>query len=141
MEDSFSREFNLLLKSEHYDLKIFNLFSILEWKGGYVILNITIYPSNMRCAHMYTSGYIFLSGYFMSMGVDKLVGLRCHWVFYTCFICKGYKNGVEKVIVGICIPRLWRKRTIRDKLFLKLRVSFDVLVSRNKVLSDSSHHN
>ena len=54
---------------------------------------------------------------------------------YTGFICKGHKKGVDKLIAGICIPRLWKKRTIRDKVLLELRVSFDVLVSRNKVLS------
>ena len=58
---------------------------------------------------MYTSGYNVPSGYFMSMGVDKLVGLRCHGVFYTGFICQGRKEGVAKVIVGICIPILQRK--------------------------------
>ena len=136
---SFSREVNLLLKSENYALKIFNLFSIFEWQGGYVILKITIYPSNMRGVHIYTSGYIFQSGYFMTMGVDNLVGLRCQVVFYTGLICQVHKKGVAKVIVGICIPRLWRKRTIWDKGLLKLRVSFDVMVIRKKVLSESSY--
>ena len=74
------------------------------------------------------------------MGVDKLVGLRCHGVFYTGYIFKGHKKGVAKVIVGICIQRLSRKRIILDKVLLKLRVSFDVLVSIKKVLSESSHH-
>ena len=89
-------------------------------------------------AHMYTSGYNFPSGYFMRMGVDNLIGLRCHGVFYTGFICKVHKNGVSKVILGICIPRLWRNRTMWDKVLLKLRLSFDVLLSRKKVLSESS---
>ena len=93
----------------------------------------------MRCAHIYTSGYIFPSGYFMIVGVDNLVGLRCQGVFYTGFICQVHKKGVAKVIVGIYIPRLWRKRTIWDKGLLKLRVSFDVMVIRKKVLSESSH--
>ena len=83
---------------------------------------------------MYTSVYIFPSGYFLSMGIDKLLGLMCHLVFYTGFICKGHKKVVDEVIVGVCIPRLWRKRTIKGKVLLKLRVSFDVMVSRNKVL-------
>ena len=76
----------------------------------------------------------------MSMGVDKLVGLRCHGVFYTGFICKGYIKGVAKVIVDVCIPILWTMRKIWDDVLVKLRVSFDVLVSRKKVLSESSHH-
>ena len=94
----------------------------------------------MRGAHMYTSGYNFPSGYFMNMGVDKLVGLRCHGLFYTGYIFKGHKKGVAKVIVGICTPRFWRKRTIWDKVLLKLRVSIDLLVSIKKVLSESIHN-
>ena len=75
----------------------------------------------------------------MRMGVDNLVGLRCHGVFYTGFIYQVHKNVVAKVIVGICIPRLWRNRKMWEKELLDLRVSFDVLVSRKKVLSESSH--
>ena len=75
----------------------------------------------------------------MIMRVDSLVGLRFHGVFYTGFVCQVHKKGVAKVIVGIFIPRLWRKRTIWDKGLLKLRVSFDVMVSRKQVLSDSIH--
>ena len=86
------------------------------------------------------SGYNIPSRYFMSMGVDKLVGLSFHGLYYTGSIFQGHKKGVAKVIVGICIPRLWRKRKIWDKVLLKLRVSFDVLVSRKKVLLESSHH-
>ena len=90
--------------------------------------------------YMDNSGYNLPSGYFMSMGVDKFVGLRCHGLYYTGSIYQGHKKGVAKVIVGICIPRLWSKRKIWDKVLLKLRVSFDVLVSRKKVLSEYSHH-
>ena len=89
---------------------------------------------------MYTSGSNLPSGYFIIMWVDKLLGLRFHGVYYTGSICQIYKKGVAKVIVGICIPRLWRKRTIWDKVLLKLRVYFDVLVIRKKVLLEYSHH-
>ena len=82
---------------------------------------------------MDNSVYNLPSGYFMRTDVEKLVGLRFHGVYYTGSICQIYKKGVAKVIVGICIPRLW-------KVLLKLRVSFDVLVSRKKVLSKYSHH-
>ena len=41
---------------------------------------------------MYTSGYNIPSGYFIIMGADKLLGLRCHGVFYTGFICQGRKK-------------------------------------------------
>ena len=37
----------------------------------------------MRGAHIENYGYNFPSGYFMSMGVDKLLGLRYHGVFYA----------------------------------------------------------
>ena len=49
---SFSREDNFLLKYEDYDMKIFKLFSVLEYQGGQVRLNITIHPSNMRGKRM-----------------------------------------------------------------------------------------
>ena len=68
------------------------------------------------------------------MGVEKLVRLRCHGLFYTGFICKGNRKGMAKVIVRICIPILWRKRTIWYKLLLSLLVYFDVLVRRKNVL-------
>ena len=89
---------------------------------------------------MYTSGWNFSSEYFMSMGVENLVGLRYHGVFYTGFIFQVNKKVLAKVIVVICIPRLWRKRTMWDKVLLKIRVSFDVLVISKKVLSESIHH-
>ena len=37
------------------------------------------------------------------------------------------------------IPRIGRVVTIWDEVFCKLRVSFDGLVTRKKVLSESSH--
>ena len=70
----------------------------------------------------------------MIMGFDNLEGLMCHGVFYTGFIVQVHKKGVAKVIVDICIPILRRKRTMWDRLLLKPRVSFDLLVSRKKVL-------
>ena len=75
----------------------------------------------------------------MNMDVNRLEGLRCHGVFYTGFICKGYIKGVAKVIVDVCIPRLWTMRKIWDDVLVKLRVSFDVLVSIKKVLSECCH--
>ena len=72
---------------------------------------------------------------FHELGCDKLVDLRCHGVFYAGFICQVHKKGVTKVIVVIFIPRLWMKRTIWDKVFLTLGVTFDVVVGRKKVLS------
>ena len=44
-----------------------------------------------------------------------------------------------KVSVYLKIPRIGRVITIWDELFFKLRVSFDGLVRRKKVLSESSH--
>ena len=59
--------------------------------------------------------------------------------FYTGFICLGHQKGLVKGIVGICITRIGRVRTIWDKFFFKLRVYFGGLVIRKKVLSESSH--
>ena len=47
---------------------------------------------------------------------------------------------MSKVSVYLNIPIIGRVITIWDKVFCKLRVSFDGLVSINKVLSESSHH-
>ena len=46
---------------------------------------------------------------------------------------------MSKVSVYLNIPIVERVITIWDELFCKLRVSFDGLVIRNKVLSKSSH--
>ena len=50
--DRLSREVYFSLKSDKYAEKIFKLFSVLEFQGGCVRLNITINHSNMRGAHM-----------------------------------------------------------------------------------------
>ena len=42
-------------------------------------------------------------------------------------------------IVGLNIPRILRVITIWDEVLFKLGVSFDRLVIRNKVFSDSIH--
>ena len=42
--------------------------------------------------------------------------------------------------VGICIPRIVRVNTIWDELLFKLRVSFDGLAIRKKILLESSYH-
>ena len=47
---------------------------------------------------------------------------------------------MSKVSVYLNIPIIGSVITIWDKVFCKLRVSFDGLVSSNKVLSESSHH-
>ena len=46
---------------------------------------------------------------------------------------------MSKGIVDMGIKRIGRVIMICDKLFFKIRVSFDGLVSRNKVLFDSIH--
>ena len=46
---------------------------------------------------------------------------------------------MSKVSVGLYIPIIGRSRSIKDKVFFKLRVPFDGLVMRKKVLSGSSH--
>ena len=79
----FSREFNLLLKSDNSSMEIFKYLYVIEFQGGYVRLNIIIHPSNMRGALMNKLGLNCQSLYFMSMGVDNLVDLKCHRTFYT----------------------------------------------------------
>ena len=74
----------------------------------------------------------------MIMGVENFVCLRCHGGFYTCVICQVQKKGVAKGIVGPCFPIIGRVGTIRDEVLLKLRVTFYVLVRRNKVSPDYS---
>ena len=46
---------------------------------------------------------------------------------------------MSKEIVGLIIPRTGRVIMTWDELFFKLRVYFDGLVIRKKVLSESSH--
>ena len=46
---------------------------------------------------------------------------------------------MSKGIIYLNIPRIGRVITIGDEVFFKLRVSFDGLVSRKKVLSESIH--
>ena len=75
----------------------------------------------------------------MSMGVDKLVGLRFHGGFYTGIIFKGQQKGVDKKILGMRIPRIGRMIMIWEKVVLKIRVFSDGLVISKKVLSESSH--
>ena len=73
------------------------------------------------------------------MGVDKLVGLRFHGIFYTGFIRQFHHKLVYKGSVGLFITRIVRVITNWDKVFLKLEVNFDGLVSRKKVFLDSIH--
>ena len=50
-----------------------------------------------------------------------------------------HQQRVSKGSVDLCIPRIGRVTTIWDEVFFKLRVSFDELVIRKKVFSESSH--
>ena len=47
---------------------------------------------------------------------------------------------MSKGSVYLEIPEIGRVIAIWDKLFIKLRVSFDGLVTRKEVFSGSSHH-
>ena len=46
---------------------------------------------------------------------------------------------MSKGSVGLCITGIGRVRSIWDEVFFKLIVSFDGLVIRKRVLSESSH--
>ena len=65
------------------------------------------------------------------MGVDNLVGLRYHGRFYKYVIFQVHQNILAKGTVGLCITIIGRARKIRDKVLLKLRVSFYGMVRRN----------
>ena len=75
----------------------------------------------------------------MSMSVYNLVGLRYHVRFYTGVISNFYQQWVPKGVVGLIIPIIVRLITIWDKVFFKLRLYFDGLVSRKKVFLDYIH--
>ena len=76
----------------------------------------------------------------MSMSADNLVGLRFHEIFYTGFISRWHQQWVYKGSVYLNIQIIGRVITIWDEVFFRLRVSWDGLVIRKKVLSESSHH-
>ena len=75
----------------------------------------------------------------MRMSVDNLVDLKCNLVIYIGIIFQGHQKGLAKITVVICVPIIGRVRTIGDELFLKIRVSFDGILRRKKVFSESSH--
>ena len=72
---------------------------------------------------------------FHEHGCLKLVGMRCHGVFYTGVISKLRQQFVYKGSVGMYIPIIVMVVTIWDELFFKLLLYFDVLVSRKKFFS------
>ena len=75
----------------------------------------------------------------MSMRGDNHVGLKWHGGFYTDVIFQGHQQWMDKRIVGLCIPRIERVRVLWHRLFFKFWVYSYVLVSKNKILSDSIH--
>ena len=62
------------------------------------------------------------------MSAYNLVGPIFHEIFYT-----------GTISVYLNISRIGRVITIWDEVFFKIKVFFDGLVIRNKVLSESSH--
>ena len=93
----------------------------------------------MRGAQMDKSGYNSPSWHLMSMSVYNLVGLRCHGRFYTGVIIHCHQQWLSKGSLGMGIPRIVRVITICDEVFFKLRVYFDGLEIRKKVLTESSN--
>ena len=73
------------------------------------------------------------------MGVDNLVDLWCHGRFYKGDVSQCCQYLFSKGIICLFITIIGRARTICDKVFFKLRVSFDGPVIRKKLLSDSIH--
>ena len=70
----------------------------------------------------------------MSMGVYNIVGLWCNGKFYMGVISQYNQQWVSKGSVCICIPIIVRLITIWDELFFKLRVPFDGMLIKKKVL-------
>ena len=70
----------------------------------------------------------------MSMNADNLVGLRCHGGFYTGVISHLHWQLVPNRSIYMNIPRIGRVKTIWDRLLLKLKLTFDGLVTSKKVL-------
>ena len=77
--------------------------------------------------------------YFMSVSVYNLVDLMFQGWFYTGVISQYHQLWVSKGSVGLWIPRIGRVIMIWDEVLFKIRVSFDGLVIRKKVFSESSH--
>ena len=76
----------------------------------------------------------------MDVGDENPVGLWCHGRFYIGVVCHGHQKVVSKVMLCMFITGIVRVRTIWHKILLKLEVSFDGIVSRKEVISDSSHY-
>ena len=136
---SLSIEDNFLLQSDDSAIKIFKLFSVLEFQGGWVVLNTTIHPSKIRGARMDNTVYNCPSLDFIIMGIYNPVGLSCDGIFYTCVISQLRQQWVSNRSVGLLIPRIVRVITIWDEVLFILRVYFYGLLSRKKVFSESSH--
>ena len=73
------------------------------------------------------------------MRADNLVVLRCHGGFYTGVISHCHHQWVYKESVSFNMTRIGVVITIWDEVSCKLRVSFDGMVTRKKVLSDFNH--
>ena len=73
------------------------------------------------------------------MSSNNIVGLRFHGGFYTGVISYCQYHLLSKISVYLNIPRIRRVIAISDEVFWKLRVSVDVMVTRKKVLSESSN--
>ena len=71
----------------------------------------------------------------MSIGVDNLVGLRYHVIFYKVFVIQCLQQGVYKGSVGLEIQIIVRMVMIWDKLLFKIIFYFGSLVSRKKLFS------
>ena len=75
----------------------------------------------------------------MSMSAYYLVGLELYRRFYKGVIFHFHQQLVSKDSIYMSIPIIWRVIMISNEVFFKLRVSYDGLVSRNKVFPKSSN--
>ena len=75
-----------LVEYENPAMEIFKLFSVFEGQGGWIRLNITIHPSNVRSIWMDKSGYNSISWDLMIISADNILSLRYHGGFYKSVI-------------------------------------------------------
>ena len=69
----------------------------------------------------------------MSVSDENLVGLKLHGIFDTGVIFQSHQNVLTKGSSYLFITIVLRFRTIWHEVFVKLRVSFDVLICRKEV--------
>ena len=127
------------MDSESYPMNILKFFSLLDVQNGQFRLLITIHDSDMRGLCMEYFGYYIPSQYFMGVGGDSLVGLKCYIRFDTVVVCQGYQMGSGW---GNCVCVHYNNSKGENNLaqiILQIKVYFGDMLFRKQVLMKSSH--